>query len=152
MAFWPAIEYRFPAPRPVPAFELPANFSARAIPVPHHRIILAQYCLRMYHFHTIYPCHCHNNCCRHRCHYSHRHPYHLCHRNKKNQQLATNAILPTEAIEISDKIASKIAENIARVKWAFTCPVTIYFLFLSDPFNSCARLFLVFLPNPRLNY
>ena len=28
----------------------------------------------------------------------------------------------------------------------------IYFLFLSDPFNSRARLFLVFLPNLRLNY
>ena len=83
--------------------------------MPHHRIIIAQYCLRMYHFHTIYPCHCHDNCRRHRRHYSHRYPYHLCYRNKENEQLATNAILPTGAIKIADKIASKIAVNIARV-------------------------------------
>ena len=95
-------------------FELPANFSASAIPVSHHRIIIAQYCLRMYHFHTIYPCHCHNNCRRHRRHYFHRYP-HLCYRNKENQQLASNAILSTGAIEIADKIASKITVNVARV-------------------------------------
>ena len=83
--------------------------------MPHYRIIIAQYCLRMYHFHTIYPCHCHDNCRRHWRHYSHWHPYHLCYRNKKNQQLPTNAILPTGAIEIADKIAFKIAVNIARV-------------------------------------
>ena len=152
LTFWPAIEYRFPAPRQVPAFELPVNFSASAIPVPHHRIIITQLCLRMYHFHIIYPCHCYNNCCRHRRHYSHRHPYHLCHRNKKNQQLATNAILPTRAIDIADKIASKIAENIETCEWTFTYAVTIYFLFLSDPFNFRARLFLVFFaqPSPQL--
>ena len=83
------------------------------MPVPHHRIIIAQYCLRMYHFHTIYPCHCHDNYYRHRPHFSH--PYHLWYMNKENQLLATNAILSTGAIEIADKIVSKIAVNIARV-------------------------------------
>ena len=41
-----------------------------------------------------------------------------CYRKEENQQLATNAILPTGAIEIVDKIASKIAVNIARVNGA----------------------------------
>ena len=154
LTFWPAIEYRFPAPRPVPAFELPANFSASAIPVPHHRIIIAQHCLRMYYFHTIYPCHCYSNCCRHRRHYSHRHPYHLCHTNKKNQQLATNAILPTGAIEIADKITSKIAENIARVNLYLPCddlfflscrsiqfPCTTFFGLFAQPSPQVAQLF-----------
>ena len=86
--------------------------------MPHDRIIIAQYCLRIYHFHTIYPCHCHDSCRRHCRHYSHRYPYHLCYRKEENQQLATNAILPTGAIEIVDKIASKIAVNIARVNGA----------------------------------
>ena len=104
----------------------------------------------MYHFHTIYPCHCHDNSRGHRRHYFHRCP-HQCYRNKENQQLASNAILSIGAIEIADKIASKIAVNVVRVNGPLLALWrSIFFSFRSIQFP-CTTFFGLFAqPSPQL--